>query len=520
MSPIASVLRRERSLTRRFCLAIVLAAGLNIVWGVGLAWAIMVISSVTQTDQPYVQILMEADGTPVRVRRFADGRAPENTTLGGQPYPVNEKTAWLQGANLSIESPQGHLSVTRPVAPRIEGFTDGRPAPVDWFFVQFRQTESFGYFVGYDRISQQRVGYLGRSGFQLAEPTVEQVFPISRIHDGSWGVSALIAPPGTSNGSTPQQSYVENAFDALSEASPDLPAAAPVRKFPPATLYLVSRDRTYRIDLRARTVKSVLEAPDWLTSRSSRACASPPRWPPRLAPPASDTALDQALAVRQEGSVIVLDASGRQETVFRLPAELADRPFNFFQMSDRSGFAMPSRDDGKTSGTDLLWFTKEGTITNRADKVLAAPSWRTSEQSTTLLVTFAIPTPLTPVGAALSIPLTVDDEWGPRTYREAVWSEIPAMTPALIVSAVLVAIALGLYVRRTARYGEQRRAAWIVLIALWGLPAYFGYVLARRRPAQLPCESCGEPAPRDRDACVHCGEEFAVPAPNGLEIFA
>ncbi|HEX4069759.1 MAG TPA: hypothetical protein VHX68_01265, partial [Planctomycetaceae bacterium] len=363
MSPIGSVLRRERSLTRRVCLAIVLAAGLNIVWGVGLAWSIMVISSVPQTDQSYVQIMMTADGTPVRVRRFADARPAENTTLDGQPYPVNEKTAWLQGANLFIESPQAGLSVTRPVAPRIEGFTDGRPAPVDWFFVQFRQGQPVGYFVGYDRISQQRVGYLGRSGFQLAEPTVEQVFPISRIHDGSWGVSALIAPSGTSNGTTPQQSYVEYASDTISEASPDLPAAASVRKFPPATLYLVSGDRTYRIDLRARTVKSVLEAPGLLDiaviTRTRK--PAPMAAAPRLAPPASETPLDQALAVRQEGSVIVLDASGRQQTVFRLPAELADRTFDFFQMSDRSGCAMLSRDDGKTSGTDLLWFTKEGT---------------------------------------------------------------------------------------------------------------------------------------------------------------
>ena len=476
MSPIGSVLRRERSLTRSVCLAIVLAAGLNIVWGVGLAWSIMVISSVPQTDQSYVQIMMTADGTPVRAARFADARPAENTTLDGQPYPVNEKTAWLQGANLFIESPQAGLSVTRPVAPRIEGFTDGRPAPVDWFFVQFRQGQPVGYFVGYDRISQQRVGYLGRSGFQLAEPTVEQVFPISRIHDGSWGVSALIAPSGTSNGTTPQQSYVEYASDTISEASPDLPAAASVRKFPPATLYLVSGDRTYRIDLRAARSRAFSKRRT-VGHRGHHAQArkpAPMAAAPRLAPSASETPLDQALAVRQEGSVIVLDASGRQQTVFRLPAELADRTFDFFQISDRSGCAMLSRDDGKTSGTDLLWFTKEGTITRCADKVLAAPSWRASEQSTTLLVTFAIPTPLTPVGAVPSIPLTVDDEWGPRTYREAVWSEIPAMTPALIVSAVLLAIALGLYVRRTARYGEQRRAAWIVLIALWGLPAYFG----------------------------------------------
>ncbi len=481
-----------------------LAAGLNVVWGVGLAWAVAFVSAMTDRSEPFVQLLLAADGTPVLCQRYRDGRSPEYTTLDGKPFPESDVNRCLQGASLSIKSPQAEWSLTRPFAPVIEAYTDGLRSPTDWFFVQFLKPQRHGYFVGYDRVSQQRVGYLGRAGFQLQEPIAGQTFVIQRVSVPEWSSAGLIVPQGTPQGLTPEL-YSYQDF-----ASESLPG-----NIPRAVLYLIDGERTFRIDLRARTVATVLEAPglNQIGSLSrvrehSEAAAKPK--------------LHEALAIREQGTVIVLDAKGRQETVYHLPAELSDRSLTFYQMADRTAVALVYRQDRKNRMTyqDLIWFTKEGTIVRRIDGALASKMWNMPLSSQALVVACAIPAPVAPIGTAFVYPLANDDEPWPATYRAAVLSEIPALVPAFLLAAIWTGLAIGLYYRRTAAYGERRHAAWMVMIALLGLPGYFGYVLVRRRPVRVACPSCGDPAPRDREACFHCGEEFPLPAANGLEIFA
>jgi len=169
---------------------------------------------------------------------------------------------------------------------------------------------------------------------------------------------------------------------------------------------------------------------------------------------------------------------------------------------------------------DLIWFTKDGTVTRRIDGALASNAWSMSLESLSLIVAFAVPMPVGPIGTALAWPLTPDYETLAPTYHDAVLEEIPEVAPAFLVAAVWTALAIWFYYRRTARYGERRRAAWLAVIGLLGLSGYFGYVLRRRWPAQLTCPSCGQLAPRDRDDCALCGRLFPSPEPNGREIFA
>jgi len=499
--------RCEWSRSAQVCLAIVLAAGLNVVWGVGLTWAVAFLSTMTERSEPFVQVLLAADGTPVLSHGYRDGRSPEYTTLDGKPFPESDANRWLQGASLSIESPQAAWSLIRPVAPVMVGYTDGLRSPTDWFFVQFRKPERHGYFVGYDRVSQQRVGYLGRAGFQLQEPTAGQAFVIKRVSGPDWSAAGCIVPQGTEQGMTPE------IYSYQVDSSEPLPG-----KIPGGVLYLVGGDGAFRIDLRARTVATVLEAP----GLDQIAILSRMR---ERAPAAEKPMLELALAVREQGTVIVLDAKGRRETVYHLPAELSDRSLTFYQMADRTAVALVYRHDGKNrmKYQDLIWFTKEGTIVRRIDGALASKTWNMPLGSLALIVACAIPAPVAPIGTAFVDPLAaddVDDEPRPATYRAAVLSEIPALVPAVILAAIWTGLAIGLYYRRTAAYGERRQAAWIVMIALLGLPGYFGYVLARRWPVRVACPSCGDPAPRDREACFHCGAEFPLPAANRLEIFA
>ncbi|HUE16680.1 MAG TPA: hypothetical protein VMR25_21070, partial [Planctomycetaceae bacterium] len=239
--------QHEWSRSAQVCLAIVLAAGLNVVWGVGLTWAVTFLSTITDRSEPFAQLLLAADGTPVVSHGYRDGRSPEYTTFDGKPFPMSDVNHCLQGASLSIESPKAIWSLIRPVAPVIEAYTDGLRLPTDWFFVQFLKPQRHGYFVGYDRVSQQRVGYLGRTGFQLQEPTAGQAFVIQRVSSPDWSSAGLIVPQGTPQGMTPEL-YSYQDFSAES-----LPGT-----IPRAVLYLIDGERTFRIDLRARTVATVL----------------------------------------------------------------------------------------------------------------------------------------------------------------------------------------------------------------------------------------------------------------------
>jgi|HubBroStandDraft_6_1064221.scaffolds.fasta_scaffold02585_5 hypothetical protein len=505
MSRVSPQPPRQLSRSSQVCLAIVLAAGLNIIWGVGLAWAVSFVSAITEKNDFYTQLLFTPNGTPIRLHRFADGRAPENTTLDGKPFPATETTPWLAGAGFSVESPPADWSVMKPVAPVVEGYSDGLRTPTDWFCLQFPKPHAIAYFVGYDRVSQRRVGYIGRTGFQLEEPTAAQAFVLDHGPGPEWGGPGIIAPRGSLRGVTPAEYYYQNL------AADRSPGA-----IPPAVYYLVAKDRTMRIDLRSRTVATVLEAPGLdriatLTRTRDVAAAA-----------AAKPVLDDAIAVRGPGTVTVLDASGRQETVFQLPAELSDRTFTFFQLPDRTALAHVYRTDRakRMAYQDLIWFTKDGTITRRIDGALSFPISQLSLVSQFLLVGCAVPMPVGPIGVVLVWPLTPDNGTSARTYHEAVLEELPAVLPAAIAAALWTALAIWLYYRRTAKYGEPRHAAWIVSIGVLGLPGYFGYVLRRHWTARIPCPSCGVPAPRDRDECFHCGEVFPTPAANGLEIFA
>jgi len=76
--------------------------------------------------------------------------------------------------------------------------------------------------------------------------------------------------------------------------------------------------------------------------------------------------------------------------------------------------------------------------------------------------------------------------------------------------------------RRNRAFGLCRReqVAWVVFILLFGIHAYAGYLLYRRRPIREKCPNCHSQSPRDRAACAECGRTFPDPALTGIEIFA
>jgi len=86
------------------------------------------------------------------------------------------------------------------------------------------------------------------------------------------------------------------------------------------------------------------------------------------------------------------------------------------------------------------------------------------------------------------------------------------------VVIVLSVVAAGLVYRLQKKYCRPDTRLWCLTTLAIGVPGLLAYwALHRCSPLEL-CAECGQPAPRDRDACAHCEKPFAAPAFLGTEI--
>jgi hypothetical protein len=110
----------------------------------------------------------------------------------------------------------------------------------------------------------------------------------------------------------------------------------------------------------------------------------------------------------------------------------------------------------------------------------------------------------------------------PAGYAARFTKQLSHFAPAL---AAVVLLSLGLAAaawRRSVAFGLSRREriVWTVFTALFGVPAFVGFLLHRHWPAREPCPHCHATVPRDRIACAACETPFPAPALKGTEIFA
>ena len=104
-------------------------------------------------------------------------------------------------------------------------------------------------------------------------------------------------------------------------------------------------------------------------------------------------------------------------------------------------------------------------------------------------------------------------------YSVALAKALSEMWDVLLLTGIIGIILACLCYRRQRKYGLPWTVPWMAFVLLFGVPAYLGYLFHRSWPARLPCPSCGQPAPRDRSACLACGRDFPPPALKGIEVF-
>ncbi len=483
-----------KSIVQPLLVASLLAIGLGVVWISALAWTAGFVAQSLAVRGTYQQLWIRADGTPLIATyggllpgeyslRTLDGReipaAREIDRIGGPSFPwlAEEDPSW---DDLSWSS-------------RIMAYNDGNRPPAYWYLVHDGRMQGRCYFVGFDSASKRRLGYIGAAGFRPDQPPPQDCFPV----DGRLVQGRTV---------TLNRGWYNTASE-------------PVYGNEVEKVTMVSANRMLEVDLRTRTVRTLLELEGGPLmgigelSRNRKAADGV-------------VILSPYLVTRTADRIVLLDAKTRAQQSYPMPPETRGHGLDFYRLqADGSAIvdvALALRWRLGEEPHALFWLDAAGKVTRRRAVVL--------ERSRTVLddprvgvwmLVACLPAPL-----ALTIvdPMAAADTMGGNggnpTAFQAWRRGLTVAWPALLAGALLGVAAAWRCYRRQVRYVQPRTAAWVVFVFLLGIPGYWGYRWHRRWPVLSPCPHCGAIAPRDREHCAYCGREFPPPPARQIEVFA
>ncbi len=454
-------------------LGAMLAMGAGVAWAIVCGWATDVVHGIVTPPDAFESVVFLPDGTPIIESQVGGNNAVRSfRSLDGKPLTVND--SHLQSFTMLVGPPRKEEEFRNLQWPqRITYLYGDWLAPENWYFVHDGQLKGHGYFVGYDKSARLRVGYLGCHGFRLDEPPLEDQFPVDgrRVR---WGATGAIL----------------NQYGAGS--------------WPQVPKYLLADDGLMQIDTKNRAVKAVWTGTDAISAALTQ------RHEQTAEETASQIEASRAILIRLADRVLVLDRSGKEAASYPLPEE--------FRKDILSWLLLPDNVVAVEKDKDLLWIKMAGEIVRRTHVDLHEMRKESAAAAATMGSIIA-PVPSLVVGVYVCYPWAANvPDW--VSYSDALPRALHNAWPAFVISPMLSVVLAWLCYRRQRKFGLPWTPAWVVLVLLFGLPVYFGYLAHRIWPGRLPCPHCGRLAPRDRSACFACGQEFPVPAMKGTEVFA
>ncbi|KAJ3050291.1 hypothetical protein HK102_012324, partial [Quaeritorhiza haematococci] len=276
----------KTSLPGRLLAAAVLAIGFGTAWFAFAMWLGSAVLSATRDEAAtrIDQFVVTTDGTPLIMSMVADGRSrPTFRDLDGVARQDGDESRMVSNAQLpgladdsrGISSPSDWR--TRLVTLR----TGGDPAEA-WYFVHDGQSRGSGYFVGYERLGNRLLGSIDSSGFREGPVPPEDRIPF-RV-DRSFGPWSL----------TEHLIVRDEPGDLRSNLMLHVPSGNLIRL----------------VDLSARTIATVFEAPEPIVSVSTTMLRSDVEIPVRKR---------RLLLVRTERAIYKLDYEYKLLDTIALP---------------------------------------------------------------------------------------------------------------------------------------------------------------------------------------------------------
>ena len=491
---------RAFSLSRRIAWAATLAVGFGTVWLALFLWLGNSLSEAWQGGQrnwpPRETLEFTLDGTPlIQSIRYDNLTKTSYRDLSGRAQEVPERDELLPAVTTTgARRPFGFFDSPLRWDEKLHAYLDEREPTVNWYFVHDGKLDGAGYFVGYERIGNRRIGFIGQSGFH-SQP----------VPPGEW------IPV---RGEQTRESSYWSSLPLWINAGQRWPRPEPW-DLPPHLVYVPSGNKLRQVDLAAHTVTTVFEVAEPIVDVGIPMLSS---WSP------GPRGKEQPILVRSRGHIHALDHKHKIIKVFAIPTE-ADRnsAASWYEVGNGESFVVFARPgsaaDGDNVSRELVYrIAGDGAIKDQF--VVSLNSGGPPSPSKTLqafVASIAVPAPV--LLFVVDLMMAIDEARGRSDVIAALLrSSGPSLGVVLALSSALAVMAW----RRGRAFGFPKpdQVAWAIFVLLFGLPAYAGFLLHRRWPSRLPCPNCNTQSAREYATCTECGTRFPNPALKGIEIFA
>ncbi|AMV40760.1 hypothetical protein [Planctomyces sp. SH-PL62] len=491
---------RKSSLPGGLVTAAVLATGFGTVWFALAAWLGTSVfeASWAKVRLPREMLVVALDGEPLIMSQPMDDLSQTTyRDLNGVSRDGDElrqlPSTPIYGEGSFAGPP---TTSSRPTWPdRVKVFrNESKPAEL-WYFVHDGEPDGSGVFVGYERVSNRRIGHIGLAGFREGPPPPEERIPVSGravMGYAYWSSLPILA-------AYPRSLDRYRTFPG--DLSPDL-------------VHVPSGNALRVVDLGTRKVATVFEASEPIVAVGVPAIG--------MYNGGSKADWERPVLVRTASRIHKLDHRYKHLGAFDVPGDVPPGTLlSWYETKDGRSTVVAVRaatDQGifgvaeRDERIDRL--SPDGGIQETLDVALKTGIERREGWQESAVIALALPTPA-PMAAVGWLTLGPAAAPGRAAQMRRL---LPALAAVLAFAFLLAAAAW----RRGRGFGlsGRERAAWAAFVLSFGLPAFVGFLLHRSWPARVPCPRCRARSPRDRDACLECGAPFPAPALLGTEIFA